>query len=232
MDSHELSPTQVRPRHDRRGLLAYFLIALSATLLVIGGCKTATSTQGTGGYPITDASSEVPNLTLTDQYNRPMSLSSLRGKPVLFDFIYTSCPGPCQLLTSHMVQIAKQLGPSLGSSVWMVSVTVDPENDNPDRLLNYAKAEGANLKGWYFLTGSLPQIDQVMAAFGLRIARESDGSIDHVLEYFLVNPDGRPTIQYVRQVDPAEVARDAEAAAGNGGNGLISRLKSDFRDLI
>jgi protein SCO1/2 len=106
-------------------------------------------------------------VTLTDQYSQHVSLASLKGKPLLFDFIYTSCPGPCQLLTQHMKLIADKLGPALGEKVSLVSVTVDPENDRPSRLLNYAKAFNASLKGWYFLTGSPAQIDELMRPFQL-----------------------------------------------------------------
>jgi hypothetical protein len=58
-----------------------------------------------------------------------LSLSSLKRKPCLFDFIYASCPGPCLLLTARMVRIARKLGPALGRRVCLVSVTGDPERD-------------------------------------------------------------------------------------------------------
>jgi cytochrome oxidase Cu insertion factor (SCO1/SenC/PrrC family) len=227
MDSAELSAHQAKATRSRfRGTASYFFIGLAAALLLISGCKN----QVAGRYPITYDSDCLPNITLTDQYNHPISLASLRGKPVLFDFIYTSCPGPCQLLTQHMALIAKQLGPALGTKVWFVSITIDPQHDHPSRLLNYAQAEGANLNGWYLLTGSLPQIQQILARFKLRIQHESDGSIDHVLEYFLVNPNGHPSLQYVQDASPSAIASDAQAAAS--GNGLFSQLTTDFMRWI
>jgi protein SCO1 len=92
----------------------------------------------------------------------------------------TSGPGPCQLLTQHMKLIADRLGSALGPKVLFVSVTVDPEHDRPSRLLDYARAFNANLKGWYFLTGSPTQIDELMRGFRLERSREGDGGIDHV----------------------------------------------------
>jgi protein SCO1 len=102
--------------------------------------------------------------------------------------IYTSCPGPCQLLTQHMKFLADKLGRALGPKVLFVSVTVDPEHDRPSRLFDYARAFDANRKGWYFLTGSPAQVDHLMSGFWSTRKRDSDGEIDHILGYFLVAP--------------------------------------------
>jgi protein SCO1/2 len=154
---------------------------------------------------------------LTDQHGRKVSLASLKGKPALFDFIYTSCPGPCLMLTSRMRLIANRLGPMLGSKVWFVSVTVDPEHDGPAELLNYARQQGADPNGWLFLTGSPADIEQLMKQFKLVRQREADGTVDHVLEFFLVGPDGRQLYQYAAShAEPALVSSDIRQAAQTG----------------
>lgn len=150
-------------------------------------------------------------ITLLDQNGHPFQLASLKGKPVLFDFIYTSCPGPCLVLTARMKAIANQLGPDLGSKASLVSVTVDPEHDHPNVLHAYVKQQGAQRDGWYFLTGSPAQIDQLMSRFKLVRQREADGTVDHVLEFFLVGPDGHSEMQYLASdVMPAKVAGDMQ----------------------
>ena len=205
------------PFHTGRGTFSY----------VDSGCNR--TGEESGAYPIAYNTSGLPNVTLTDQYGQPVPLASLKGKPVLFDFIYTSCPGPCQLLTQHMKLIADQLGPALGHKVSFVSVTVDPEHDRSSRLLDYAKAFNANLKGWYFLTGSPSQIDALMRAFQLGRSRDTGGEIDHVLGYFLVSPDGRETVDYSQHVDPVIAARDVEEATSS--NTLFGRWRANFRRL-
>ena len=140
-----------KPVHPSRSASLSFII-FAAALLALSGCNRAG--EESGAYPIAYSTSGLPNVTLTDQHGQHVPLASLKGKPMLFDFIYTSCPGPCQLLTQHMKLIADKLGPALGPKVLFVSVTVDPEHDRPSRLLDYARAFDANLKGWYFLTGS------------------------------------------------------------------------------
>jgi cytochrome oxidase Cu insertion factor (SCO1/SenC/PrrC family) len=105
----------------------------------------------------------------------------------------------------------------LGSKVWFVSVTVDPEHDGPAELLNYAKQQGANQNGWLFLTGSPADIEQLMNQFKLVRQREADGTVDHVLEFFLVGPDGRQLYQYAAShAEPALVSSDIRRVADTG----------------
>ena len=160
--------------------------------LTISGCDS--NTESIGSYSSTEKRDCLPDLTLTDQNGRKFSLVSLKGKPVLFDFIYTTCPGPCLVLTARMKAIADQLGAALGPQASFVSVTVDPEHDGPSALKAYAKEQGADRAGWYFLTGPPADVDRLMAQFKLRRQRESDGSVDHVLEFFLVGADGQPLL--------------------------------------
>src|SRR5580700_8117622 len=199
-----------KPVCSRRSA-SFSLIIFATALLALSVCNR--TGEESGAYPIAYNTSGLPNVILTDQYGQHVPLTSLKGKPLLFDFIYTSCPGECQLLTQHMKLIADNLGPALGPKVSLVSVTVDPEHDRPSRLLNYAKAFNANVKGWYFLTGSPAQIDELMRPFHLERLRDSNGEIIHVPGYFLVGTDGHPIVAYAQRVDPSKPARDAEAAA-------------------
>jgi cytochrome oxidase Cu insertion factor (SCO1/SenC/PrrC family) len=207
-----------------RGSASFFLIVFATALLALSGCNR--TGEEFSAYAV---ASHTSSLTLPDQYGQHVPLASLKGKPLLFDFIYTSCPGPCQLLTHHMKLIADKLGPALGPKVSLVSVTVDPEHDRPSRLLSYAKAFNANVKGWYFLMGSLAQIDELMRPFKLERLRDSNGEIIHVPGYFLVGTDGHPIVDYSQQVDPSKPARDAEEAATS--NILIGRLRADLCQL-
>ncbi len=204
---------------------------MTALMLVVmvtaGGCDN--NTESVTRYSPARQADCLPDIKLLDQHGRPLSLESLKGKPVLFDFFYTSCPGPCLLLTAHMRSIAEKLGDSLGTKASFVSVTVDPEHDRPPQLLAYAKEQQANRTGWLFLTGTPSQVDDLMARFKLVRQRESDGSVDHVLEFFLVGPDGRLRFQYLASETHAErIAADIERAAN--GRGLASNLHSRAPD--
>jgi hypothetical protein len=88
---------------------------LCGRVAALSGCNR--TGEESDAYPIAYNTSGLPNVTLTDQYGQHVPLASLKGKPVLFDFIYTSCPGPCQLLTQHMKLSADKLGPALDARV-------------------------------------------------------------------------------------------------------------------
>jgi protein SCO1 len=133
----------------------------------------------------------LPNISLIDQNGKAVVLSKLRGKPLLIDFIYTSCPGPCRTITQSMERLAQKLGPAMGQQVTFVSISIDPEHEGPPQLLNYAKALDAERAGWLFLSGSPDQIDAALAAFGLRRERATDGEIEHLEEVILVGANAR-----------------------------------------
>lgn len=169
-----------------------FALITIALMLVLAGCNR----DAAGDYPAANGNNCLPEVSLIDQHGSTISLASLKGKPVLIDFIYTSCASTCPLLTAKMVSVARKLGPALGANVTIVSITLDPEHDSPAQLAKYAKTQGADAAGWLFLTGQPAQIDQVLALFRLRRSREDDGSIMHSVSAFLLGPDGHQVRQY------------------------------------
>jgi protein SCO1/2 len=189
-----------------RGPLLLVILAIA----MLAGCQLFASPAASKGPDV------LPAITLIDQNGHPVELSSLRGKPILFDFIYTTCPGPCLVITNKMKAIAEALGPKLGSEVRFVSVSVDPEHDTPTAMLNYAREMHITTPAasWLFLTGSPQNIDSVMKRFRLRRVRESNGAIDHVLEFFLVGADGHLLAQYVAVgANATKIASDLERVA-------------------
>ena len=101
-----------RPRIVLAGVV---LIALG---MIPAGCHR--EAERPGAYTASSTSDCLPDITLTDQYGKKVSLSSLKGKPVLFDFIYTTCPVPCLMLTSRMRLVANRIGAMLGNKVTFV----------------------------------------------------------------------------------------------------------------
>ncbi|MGA7873983.1 MAG: SCO family protein [Candidatus Binatus sp.] len=197
-------------RHYRRVLVIFSL----AALLTLSACG---NREARGDYPAANGNNCLPDVSLIDQHGSTVSLESLKGKPVLIDFIYTSCASTCPLLTAKMAAIAHVLGPALGADVRIVSITLDPEHDSPAALATYAQSHDANASGWLFLTGPPAKIDQVLALFKLRRTRESDGSIMHSISAFLLGPDGHQIRQYnALDVSPDAVVADVDRARSKG----------------
>ena len=103
------------------------MLAAVALSLTVAACD---SGSADALKPINDTDC-LPHIVLTDQTGKPLDLASLKGNPTLVDFIYTRCPGPCQMMTAKMARVADRLGNELGSKVAVVSVTIDPEHDRP-----------------------------------------------------------------------------------------------------
>ena len=92
----------------------------------------------------------VPSFQLVNQNGQPFSSNQLAGKIWIADFIFTSCPGPCPMISSRMSELQKPLEKT---DVHLVSFSVDPEKDTPEVLRGYAEKLHAQPQRWDFLTG-------------------------------------------------------------------------------
>lgn len=149
-------------------------------------------------------SSPVPDFSLVDQAGRPVSLADFGDRVLLVDFVYTRCPGPCPIQTARQVAIQRRIPPALRDRVHFLSFSLDPEHDRPAELERYAKAHGADLASWSFLTGPSESLAALTRAYGVGSLRREDGTIDHTLVTFLVK-DGRLYERYRPQ--PGEEER-------------------------
>jgi protein SCO1 len=195
----------------RCAIVTLTIAAGLATILTLGsaGCSPRPAEViEPGSYAAANSSDCLPAVTLVDQRGHEVPLASLKGRPVLIDFIYTTCPGPCPLMTARMAAVAKLLGPKLGQQVTFVSISIDPEHDRPADLEQYARARGADEAGWLFLTGTPAEIDRVLALYHLRRGRNPNGTLNHSVASFLLGPDGHQ----VRQYQPLEVRASAVVA--------------------
>ena len=150
-----------------------------------------------------------PEFTLTSQDGAPVSLADFRGKVVAVTFIYTLCTDTCPVLTPMMSFVQDRLGRDFGTKIAFVSITVDPERDTPQVLSEYARAFGADLGGWAFLTGTSEAIREVTRRYGVFAAKTADGDVDHSFLTSIVDPRGILRVQYLgARFDPEEFRRD------------------------
>lgn len=154
--------------HRLRSLRTFWvgvaLWGLSLPLLVFAGYQTFTPGQGAsqlrsaGQEPGTrlEDYGAAPDFDLTDQRGRAVSTETLRGKASVANFIYTSCPDTCPLLSLRMQNLQDRLRREalLGTRVQLLSFTVDPARDTPAELAEYAARYQADPDSWRFLSGS------------------------------------------------------------------------------
>jgi protein SCO1/2 len=112
-----------------------------------------------------------PTFELINQNGQPFGSAQLQGKIWIADFIYTTCPGPCPMISMRMSELQKPLEKT---DVHLVSFTVDPAKDTPDVLRAYGKTFQAQAGRWDFLTGPQSAIYNI-SRNGFKLAA-SDGS--------------------------------------------------------
>lgn len=91
----------------------------------------------------------------------------LKDRIVVVNFFYTSCTDLCSLQTARLAQVYEWLGERMGRDIHFVSITLDPENDTPEKLAAFAKGFDAT-RGWTFLTGTRENIDTIRFKLGER----------------------------------------------------------------
>lgn len=136
---------------------------------------------------------QVPDFTLTDQNNQPVALSQFAGKVVAITFIYTSCPLPnfCFRLSNNFGVVYKKFRDRIGTDLVLLSVSFDPQHDQPDVLAQYSRTWiKQDDKGWYFLTGALPDVQAVCREFGMNFWQD-EGLMTHSLRTVIIDRRGR-----------------------------------------
>ncbi len=128
---------------------------------------------------------EAPDSALTNQNGVEIRLSDFRGKVVVMDFIYTSCPDVCGMLNNKLKTVQDGLNGELKQDIILISVSFDPEVDTPEVLKRYATERGFDAPAWQFLTGTAEQIRQVADSYGVQYElvennHEGEGSHEHV----------------------------------------------------
>jgi protein SCO1/2 len=130
----------------------------------------------------------IPPFQLTDQNGETFGSQQLQGKIWIADFIYTSCPGPCPMISSRMSETQK---PLRDTDVKLVSFSVDPEHDTPAVLRDYASRLNAQPGRWHFLTGDKDVIYR-LSRDGFKLAAAENGAIGpiHSTRMVLVDREG------------------------------------------
>ena len=125
-----------------------------------------------------------------NQDEMPVSLSGLRGKPLVVNFIYTSCYHTCPVMTAHLKNVVKIARDALGrDSFNVISVGFDTGIDTPERMRLFAVERGINLNEWQFLSGDSETIKAISSDLGFSFAPSPKG-FDHLAQTTVVDAKG------------------------------------------
>lgn len=117
----------------------------------------------------------IPDLPLLDQDGKQIHFyrDLIKDKVVAINFIFTTCKTICPPLTATFSRVQNLMGARLGKDFYLISISVDPAIDTPQRLKAWGAKFGAK-PGWTFVTGNKPEMDQLLKALGGYSASKED----------------------------------------------------------
>src|SRR5688572_27651572 len=139
--------------------------------------ETSEAGESTGNVSLAASKMKIPDVEVLDHNGRKINFYTdlVKGQTVAINFIFTTCTTICPPLGATFARVQKELGDKVGRDVRLISISVDPATDTPERL----KAWGAKFHagdGWTFVTGNKPQVDELLRALGASSARREDHS--------------------------------------------------------
>lgn len=140
-----------------------------------------------------DDQPQFPDVMLEDNKGRKYSFSEFEGKYVFITFLYTSCGTVCPELEVNMGEVYKRLPKEyIGKDIQFLSISFDPERDDPERLDIYRKAFGSDGETWRMARITDQQeLDSLLKRFGVIVIPDNTGNFAHNSAFYLVNPEGQ-----------------------------------------
>jgi protein SCO1/2 len=172
----------MRLRGQLIGAMVFTIVAIAGASAAAGGAEGAADEHMHRSMALaasthrTTVAYTIPDVSLVRQDGTPVKLREELndGRPVVLAFIYTSCTTVCPLTSHTLSELQTKLG-SARERVHLVSITIDPEQDTPSRLREYAKNFNAGPE-WQHYTGTLAASETAQRAFDVYRGAKMDHS--------------------------------------------------------
>lgn len=196
------------------GALLFAILAGSASKSPAGSEESAQAEAvGQGGFYGAELpeARPAPNFKLRDQSGRSVSLSQLRGRPVILTFTYTGCGATCRIIAQ---QIRGALG-EMARPVPVVMISADPATDTPGAVRSFLSA--MSLTGRvHYLTGSEAQLRPLWRDFRVAPGREGQQAFSRYAFVMLLDGSGRERVLYSEeQLTPEALSHDVARLQGD-----------------
>jgi cytochrome oxidase Cu insertion factor (SCO1/SenC/PrrC family) len=181
--------------------------------------------EGVNGQPqYTDT--PAPVFDLVDQRGRPVSLADLRGRTVALTFLDPVCTSDCPLIAQEMRSVDDSFGSPGSRRTAFVAVVANPVYRSPAFTLAFDRQENLQgLKNWYFLTGSLAQLQRVWDNYGIEVQALGGGAmVAHDDTAFVIDATGR--LREVVGADPGDDSTTASSFASLLGDGMRTAMRA------
>ncbi|MBE3569714.1 MAG: SCO family protein [Bacillales bacterium] len=159
---------------------------------------------------------KVQNFSYVNQNNQKVSLKDLKGKVWIADFIFTNCKTVCPPMTYHLTQLQKKLKKAGVQDYTIVSFSVDPAKDTPQKLKEYIHKFDADESRWQLLTGYSQKEIQKLAEKSFKtiaVPQPNSDQIMHGTSFYLVDKSGIVVKSYSGNQDVPfdEMVKDIKA---------------------
>ncbi|MFQ5954192.1 MAG: SCO family protein [Kiloniellales bacterium] len=183
---------------------------------------------------------KAPAFELRDADGRTVRLSDSRGKVVVLNFIYASCPDVCPLHSRRIAEIQEMIALTpMQGQVQFVSVTTDPDRDTPEVLRGYGLAHGLDPANWLFLTsgpGRPAATRRLAERYGHKFTLAEGGYQVHGVVTHVIDGEGRWRANFHGlKFDPANLVvfvnalvNDAHRPHPHDGPGFWQKLRELF----
>jgi protein SCO1/2 len=173
---------------------------LGAAALLVAGASAGfafTAEQGQKGelpFPAEElrTAHEAPQFALINQLRETVGPAAFEGNVVILTAVYASCPHTCPLILTQAKRAIAELSPEERDGLRVIAVTMDPEHDSPDVLLELATNHGMQPPLYHLVTGAPAEVEPLLDR--MEIARQRDpetGIINHANLFLLIDREGR-----------------------------------------
>jgi len=226
MKDSESPNTAVERTHRWLSMRTSLALGAMAVLAALVGAYAAhVLLQANAGVQLHGATSlqppkVLPDFELKDHRGLPFRPDDFLNRWSFVFFGFANCPGPCPATLTLLASVEKSLSTAaVKQKPQLIFVSLDPKRDTPSALQSFVGSFGSNVIG---VTGSQPQLDALVAAFGVssRTIPMADGdyAVDHSMAIFLADPRGRLSAIFTPPQTIESIVHDYQilvAAAGN-----------------
>ncbi|MDF1510409.1 SCO family protein [Robertmurraya sp. DFI.2.37] len=178
-------------RHNAISLLVVFLFGV--VLLFIGTDGFTAFTEETARVNrLIQEKPVFPDVTLEDSKGRTYPISEFEGKFMFITFLYTACGTVCPQLEYNMAQVYDLLPQKyMGEEIVFLSISFDPERDDPETLERYRKAFKSDGETWRMARiVDKTELNTLLEKFGVIVIPDGQGNFTHNSAFYLVDKTG------------------------------------------
>src|SRR5579883_78408 len=155
--------------------------------------STNPSDYALGGFPL--PGKLAPDFTLIDQFNQPVTLSSLRGHEVVLAFIDARCKTLCPLTAQIMYNAKVRLGATANGKIDLVAVNANPDATSVTEVQSWSISHGM-LHQWEFLTGPASQLESIYHSYNVYDQVDASGNAQHEPITFIIDAQGHERLSF------------------------------------